>query len=81
MKIRILHASVNPEQYDVKRLASMCFGEAQEFFEDDPIGCCNWGVDDVDPTVFNSKHYSPDGATGGDGSDALFVWFKLVPWL
>ena len=80
MKIQILHASVNPEKYDVKRLAEMCFGEAREFFEDDNINCCDWGVDDVNPEVFNHRLYCPDGTKQGDTSDCLMVWFKLVPW-
>lgn len=80
MKIQILHASVNPDKYDVKRLGGMCFGEAREFFEDDNIGCCNWGIDEIDAEVFNARLYKPEGIMSGDISDVLFVWFKLVPW-
>ena len=80
MKIQILHASVNPDKYDVRCLGGMCFGEAREFFEDDNIDCCNWGIDEVDAEVFNARLYKPEGVMSGDTSDVLFVWFKLVPW-
>lgn len=89
MKIHILHASVNPDMYDVTRLGTMGFGEAREFFEDDKVKCCNWGIDVIDVTtltgdasdaLFIKKQYMPEGVMSGDTSDALFVWFKLVPW-
>ena len=78
MKIQILHASVNPNFYDVVRLGKMGFGEAKEFFEDDNIGCCTWGVDEIDADVFNARLYKPDDVMSA--IDVLFVWFKLVPW-
>ena len=89
MKIHILHASVNPDKYDVKRLGEMSYGEAREFFENDKVQCCTCGVDVIDVTtltgndsdaLFIKKLYKPDGIMSGDSSDALFVWFKLVPW-
>jgi len=80
MRIRILHASVNVQHYDVEKIAKMSYGEAQEFFEDDNIGACTWGVDIINPELFNAKQYKPSGIETGDVSDALFVWFKLVPW-
>ena len=81
MKIQVLHASVNPNFYDLKKIGKMSFGEAREFFEDDNVCCCNWGVDELNPDVFNSNLYKPEGnpALAGD-TDALFVWVKVVPW-
>ena len=80
MKIQILHASVNPDKYNVQELSGMSFGDAREFFEDDNINCCTWGIDTIDETQFQHRKYIPEGANVGDTSDCLLIWFKLVPW-
>ena len=76
-RIRIFHASVNPEHYDIKELAQMSFDEAVDFFEHDETGCCNTGIHTVDDTKPSETKIHADGVYGGDGSDTMLNWVKV----
>lgn len=76
-KVRIFHASVNPEYYDVKALTMMKFDEAVDFFENDTLKACTRSIVDY-PYPINAEHcFFPEGANYGDTSDCLLVWVKV----
>lgn len=76
-KIKIFHASVAPLCYDLKKIATMDFDEAVEFFKNDEVGCCTTDIDYIDTTCNGQYIFHADGVFNGDGSDTMFNWIKV----
>lgn len=78
MKIKIFSASVNPEMYNISEIASMNYDEAKDFFEHETVNCCSYRTIEVDQTKEQEIVFHADGVHGGDGSDTMFNWLKVV---
>ena len=71
-RIRIFHASVNPECYNVLRLARMTFDEAVEFFENDEVCACSTGMYEVRDNIPNEDTLHADVP-----EDTMLNWIKV----
>ena len=71
-RIRIFHASINPDCYNVIRLSRMTFDEAVEFFENDEVCACNTGMYTVDDTTSHEDTLHADCPT-----DTMLNWVKV----
>lgn len=74
-RIRIFHASVNPQCYadeQLDKLSRMSFDEAVEFFENDEIRACSTGIYTVSDSVPHEDTIHAD-----DRYDTMFNWIKV----
>ncbi len=78
MKMTIFTASVNPNYYDLVELSGLDFDGAVEFFKNDEICASTCNTIEVDLTQPNEGKFWADGADLQDGSDTLFVWYKVT---
>lgn len=80
MKVTIFSASVNPSyDYDLEKIGRMTYDEAENYFRnEDTIGACSCNTNVVDLTKDNEQMICADGANLGDGSDTMFVWWKVT---
>ena len=77
MKIKILHASVNPNYWDTKELARIGYDEAVRFFERVDRDNCSVQLHEIDVTSPSECLFAPDGVLNGDDSDTNLVWLKV----
>ena len=71
-RIRIFHASVNPQYYNVLKLSKMTFEEAVEFFEHDETCACTTGMYTVNDSVPHEDTLHADNP-----DDTMLNWVKV----
>ena len=71
-RIRIFHASLNPQYYNVLELSKLTFDEAVEFFEKDGNNCCTTGMYTVNDSVPNE-----DTLHTVVQEDTMLNWIKV----
>ena len=77
-RIRIFHASVNPECYDLNKLAAMNFDEAVEYFENETEICaCNTGITTIDDTKPHEFTLHAEGTADNCCPDTMLNWVKV----
>ena len=76
-RIRIFHASVNPECYDLKKLSAMSFDEAVEFFEHDETCACNTGITTINDCTPNEFKMHAEGVGYDCCPDTMLNWVKV----
>ena len=79
MKVTIFSASVNPSYYyELEKFGKMSYDRAVEFFtKEDTIHACTYYFHEIDLSEPNEGFFCSDGANYGDGSDTMFVWYKV----
>lgn len=76
-RIRIFHASVNPECYDLNKLSQMTFDEAVEFFDTDETCACNTGILEVSDAVPSETRMHAEGVSDNCLPDTMLNWVKV----
>lgn len=76
-KVILLYVSLNPEYYDLKRIAQFTFDEALEFCKTDQMSAMRWGTKEINITEPQVFKFHADGVECGDGSDTMFNWLKV----
>ena len=71
-RIRIFHASVNPQYYNVLKLSKMTFEEAVEFFDHDETRACTTGMYTVNDSVPHEDTLHADNP-----DDTMLNWVKV----
>lgn len=77
MKVRILSISLNPNKYDVSKLARMSYDEAKEFAEKDTLNCMSCRNFTINPNEVQEVTFHADGVRFGDTSDTVLNWLKV----
>lgn len=77
-EVTLFTASVNPEHYDLREISKLDFDGAVEFFKNDTSGYSTCYTLKINVFLRNEGKFFGDGANMGDGSDALFVWYKVT---
>lgn len=77
-EVTLFTASVNPEHYDLTEISKLDFDGAVEFFKNDTSGYSTCHTLKINVFRRNEGKFFGDGANMGDGSDALFVWYKVT---
>ena len=76
-KVILLYVSLNPEYYDLKRIAQFTFDEALEFCKTDQMCAMAWGTKEINITEPQVFAFHADGVEYGDGTDTMFNWLKV----
>lgn len=77
MKVKILSVSLNPDKYDISKLAYLSFDNMKKFIENDTVNCLSYRCFEVDQTEESEMQFHADGVRRGDGSDTMLNWLKV----